>query len=220
MRQLLERHRSMRQLAFVFLGCLSLSLLACNLTSQILSPAPSPQTNAEIGVDEALTAGPCPLEDESLCAFVAKLEPAIEAGDIDLVLENTQAFDCATHGSAGPGFNPSTDCGQDEFCTQHGALQGGGGCTPLSRIRATWANNSAPPIRVRGIVVPTIPGLGLENVEVLNGPAILVSTGDAEWDWIFFAERVGEAWQLSALLLQRREAAKYQTPDEIVIPWP
>ena len=220
MMPLLERNWSMRQLAFAISGCFSLSLLACNLTSQILSPAPASQMDANGGVAEAPTAGPCPLEDESLCAFVGKIEPAIEAGDIDLALENAQVFECATHGSAGPGFDPSTDCGQDEFCAQHGALQGGGGCTPLSRIRATWADNSASPIRVRGIVVPTIPGLGLENVEALNGPAILVSTGDAEWDWILFAERVGETWQLSALLLQRREAAMYQTPDEIVIPWP
>lgn len=214
------RHLSRQQLVLVSGGILGAFLLACNLASQPGSPPPAPPTTTVTATEAPPTTVPCPFEDETLCVFIAKIEPAIESGDIDTILNNALVLGCGSHGSAGPGFDPARDCGQDEFCAHFGALQGEGGCTPVSRIRAAWEEIAVAPIRVRGIAYPAIPGLGLESVELLNGPAILISTGDDEWDWILIAEEESGGWQISALLLQRRQAAKYQTPEEMVIPWP
>lgn len=212
------RYLSVRLFVYVCVGMPGFIALACNFASQPESPTPAPPATS------ALTAPPtkdlCPLDDDPLCAFIAEIEPAIESGDIDQILLDSMVFDCGTHGIAGPGFDPSQDCGQDEFCVHLGALQGEGGCTPLSRVRAVWESNAVAPIRLRGIVYPAIPGLGLEGVELLSGPAILISTGDDVWDWILFAGEDRGGWKVSALLLQRRQAAKFQTPDEIIIPWP
>jgi hypothetical protein len=73
---------------------------------------------------------------------------------------------------------------------------------------------------LRGIVYPLIPGLDQYGIDELSGPAILVRTDDPEWDWILFCKPADGKWSISAILRQRRSAAQYQTPEDVVIPWP
>lgn len=190
------------------------------ITTPTVSPArtlttavPAPSTTMASAGD-----GRCPVSDQSFCAFVRELEPLIETSDIDAILRKTLQYDCRMEGGAGPGWDPDRDCAADAFCSHWGALQAEGSCTPLSHIAETWRSNASDPLSIRGLVYPSLPGL--ETNEILGGPAILVATGDPKWDWILFTRKTGDQWSVSAVLMQRKAAARYQTPDEIVIPWP
>jgi hypothetical protein len=189
------------------------------VTSPTGSIAEMPEVSQTPSPHPSAAALPCPIDDESFCDFVYELQPIVEDSDIEGILARTRQYDCATSGGFHPGWNPEFECSEDSYCVQSGVFEGEGGCTPLSSVRSTWNSNAHRPLILRGIVYPLIPGLDQYGIDELSGPAILVRTDEPEWDWILFCKPADGKWSISAILRQRRSAAQYQTPEDVVVPW-
>jgi len=156
----------------------------------------------------------CPMGDAEFCDFVLTLQPLILNSDIEGILRYAHYDICKS-------FEGWIDCRGETYCLEIGMLQGDGGCEPISDARHFWERYAALPLVITGVVYPIIPGIGLETIEELSGPVILVKTYDEkEHDLLIFCQEYDDRRFISALLLQNETAAQYQTPEQIIIRWP
>lgn len=159
----------------------------------------------------------CPVADDSFCEFVRELEAPLGSADVGAILQRTVLHDCASADVWDDG------CGSDASCVEYGALQGEGGCTPISEFKRYWGNEVKAPLSICGIVYPrlAVPWLDVEKHSYLSGPVVLVTNNsDPRFDLAFFTQKLENGWRITAILLTGKNCGGESIPRGVVLPWP
>jgi hypothetical protein len=156
----------------------------------------------------------CLIDDESYCDFMRELEPLVAAQDVAAILSRVELRCCM--GDLAPSDalgDPEFDA--DEECVRSGVILGEGSCTPVSKFGERWAEDA--PFKVSFILLPE--DMPFESASIRDGPAVLVSTGDPEWDLVIATKKDGDDWVITAIVGIRKEVL-IQFPAETFLPWP
>ncbi len=162
----------------------------------------------------------CPVNDESLCMFVNDLDAPVSRGEFGEILARTRLSVCPAPTAASPLTATPQPEGEETDCTYWAVIGrglGGVALTPVELIEPGWTTYAPAPRRIAALLLPPY-----ENIEpaLPPSPALVIETRDPLWDWLFFIEKAGDTWQISALAMVSRDADAYAQLMENPIWWP